>query len=234
MTTATETNVVLVAEDDAEIATMLRDWLQGAGYTVATAPDGRAALRTFFERRPQLSILDILMPEMNGFELCRRIREVSNAPVIFLTALGQEKDKVEGLGAGADDYITKPVASGELVARVNAILRRARDSQPAEQQHIYADKVLTIYFDRWEVFCRGQRLELTPIEYKLLRYFVRNAGRVLTPNMLLGHVWGMGYEEPERVVWHVSRLRRKIELDADSPQVFITVRGGGYRYMRPL
>lgn len=228
-----ERTKVLIIDDEPEVAQLLQECLEAEGYEVLTAGDGREGLRQFFEHRPDLVVLDVLMPEMDGLELCRRIREVSSVPVLFLSARGAEMDKVQGLTIGGDDYVTKPVSLKELVARVEAILRRARLAEPRELVTLYHDGVLTIDLARHEVSVRGAKTPLTPLEYKLLLYLVQNAPRVLSLDQILETVWGAEYESPENIKGYVSQLRRKIEADPENPTLILNVRGVGYRYEKP-
>ncbi|MBI2304581.1 MAG: response regulator transcription factor [Chloroflexi bacterium] len=222
---------VLVVDDEDTVTDLLKDWLEEAGYTVFTAGDGLNGLQQFFAHQPHVVILDIMMPRMDGLEVCRRIREVSGVPVIFLTAKGLERDKVKGLTLGGDDYIPKPVGGRELRARVAAALRRAR--MPALDEEFashYSDERVRVDFLRHEVFVRGELVNLTPLEYRLMNCFVRNPGQVLTPDQLLNRAWGSEYDSYDSVKWHIASLRRKIEETPQEPKLIVTVRGVGYRY----
>jgi DNA-binding response OmpR family regulator len=224
---------ILVVDDETRVADLLRDWLEGAGYTVIAAYDGMEGLREFFSHKPDLAILDMLMPKMGGMELARRIREVSNIPVLMLSARGQEEDKVRALALGADDYMVKPIGGRELLARVAAALRRTGSSAESNAQETYRDDALTMDFTRHEVFVSGEPVNLTKLEYQLLACLVRQAGRVLTYDQLLDCAWGADYDSPQHVTWHIGRLRRKVEADPAHPHRIVTVRGVGYRYDRP-
>ncbi len=225
-------DLVMVVDDEAEVLSFLTDVLEEAGFAVTSASDGVSALRTFYEARPKLAVVDLMMPKMDGIELCKRIRELSDVPIIFLSAKGGEADKVAGLEHGADDYLVKPVGPRELVARIKAALRRSRTPPLESEAPAYADKLLRMDFAKHEVHVGDTQVDLTPIEYRLLAFLVRNAGQVLSHEQLLDRVWGLGYNDPELVKWHISRLRRKLEADPENPDLIVTVRGVGYRYTR--
>jgi DNA-binding response OmpR family regulator len=222
---------VLIVDDEVALVELLREWLEWGGYEVVTAPDGMSGLREFFKHQPDLAILDISMPGLNGFELCQRIREVSQAPVIMLTAKSQELDKVRGLNLGADEYLVKPLGRQELLARVGAILRRSHMS-PDESSNIYTDSVLTLDFAKHETFVRGQKVLLTATEYRILAYMIKHPDQVLTQQQLWDRIWGWNEGSLDSVKWHISCLRKKIEEEPDKPQLIVTVRGAGYRYQR--
>ncbi len=224
---------ILVVEDEGAVRDMVRELLEGAGYTVVDAANGIEGLRQFFNERPDLAMLDILMPKMDGIELCQRIREVSSIPIIILSAKGEEMDKVRGLTAGADDYMAKPLGSKELVARVEAALRRAHSQGPQEAMKVYSDGEVTIDYQRHEVSVRGKKVNLTRLEYRLLTTLVGHVGQVLTHEQLLEKVWGPNYDSQESIKWHIGHLRQKVEKDQDAPGLIITVRGIGYRYDAP-
>ncbi|MFH1484752.1 MAG: response regulator transcription factor [Chloroflexota bacterium] len=224
---------ILVVDDEPSVTELLKEVLEDAGYTVFGFLDGLEGLKAFFRCQPDLAIIDIMMPRMDGWELCSRIREVSDVPVLFLSAKGQEMDKVRGLALGADDYITKPVGNKELVARVESALRRARMPTVVEQRESYSDEALTIDFLKREVYARGQSVSLTPLEYRLLGCLVRSEGRALSLDELLNAVWGPEDYSPELVKWHIGHLRKKIEEDSSNPKLVVTVRGVGYRYRKP-
>lgn len=223
---------ILIVEDEPEILELVSTLLRLEGHSVVAVPDGEHALRAFFTRRPDLALIDIGLPGMNGIELCSRIREVSNVPVLFLTALGEEEDRVKGLRAGADDYIVKPFGSDELRARVDAALRRAAMPPDAAPTRGYSDSEVSIDHDAHLVTVRGEPVTLTPLEYRLLSALVQNRGRVLGQDRLLDLVWGADAIEvaPESVRLYISHLRHKIERDPRRPALVETVRGFGYRY----
>ena len=226
---------ILIVDDEPDILQLVSTRLEMAGYRPIGAATGEEGLRAFFQHRPALALVDIDMPGMNGFELCSRIREVSDVPVLFLTALGSETEKVRGFRAGADDYIVKPFGRDELVARVGAALRRASMPTVGESAKIYSDDELTVDFDAHVVSIRGERAALSPLEFKLLGALVRNAEQVIGVQRLIDLVWGADSLEtsPESVRVYVSYLRGKIERQPKRPQLVQTVRGFGYRYSRP-
>jgi DNA-binding response OmpR family regulator len=221
---------VLVLEDDRDIALGIRTVLARNGFDVACMPDGREGLRAFYDARPDLVVLDIGLPTLDGWDVLERIRDLSDVPVLILTAHGSETDKVRGLKGGADDYLTKPFGNRELVARVEALLRRPRADQP--QPEVYDDGNLLVRLDSHEVSVDGAPVALTPIEYRLLAALVRHAGRILAPDQLLELAWndplGIG---PERVKFAIMRLRRKLGQHGGSGSAIEAVRGFGYRYV---
>jgi DNA-binding response OmpR family regulator len=220
---------VLVVDDDADIRGLLRQLLERAGYEVVEGASGREGLRTLYSSSPDLVILDVSMPELDGWQTLERIRDVSDVPVVMLTARAGELEKVRGLKAGADDYVTKPFGRQELLARVEAHLRRA--PARAEQPSTYADGLVEIDFAQREVTVGGRIVALTPLEFKLLAAFVRNPNQVLSHDQLLDLVWGDSLTGSRaRTKLYVGYLRQKL-ADAgveDSP--IETVRGFGYRY----
>jgi DNA-binding response OmpR family regulator len=224
---------LLVVEDDPDIALALRLLLQRAGHQVAHAKDGRAGLRDAFNERPELVILDIGLPGMDGWQVLERLRDISDVPVLLLTAHGQESDKVRGLRGGADDYLTKPFTNAELVARVEALLRRSGTSASWADE-VYDDGTLRIDPASRRAFVEDAEVRLTPTEFRLLNVLVRHAGAVLSPNQLLAQAWddptGIG---PERVKFAVLRLRRKLGWTDPDASPIESVRGFGYRYRRP-
>lgn len=225
---------VLVVEDDEDVRTLVGTRLRRAGYNVIVAADGLEGLRQFYGNRPDLVILDVAMPVMDGWQVLERIREVSSVPILMLTAMSEERDKVRGLRSGADDYISKPFAGEELLARVEAALRRAAIQPEESAVNDYRDAELAIDFLRHEVLVRGEAVNLSPTEFRLLGALTRSAGQVLSQDQLLDHVWGEEYAESLDVVrLYIGYLRRKIELDSRNPRLIETVRGFGYRYRRP-
>jgi DNA-binding response OmpR family regulator len=224
------TDRVLVIEDDADISLGVRTVLGRSGFEVSSASDGREGLRAFHSDRPDIVVLDVGLPQMDGWTVLDRIREMSEVPVLMLTAHGQESDKVRGLRAGADDYLTKPFGNAEFVARVQALLRRAAaGDQPGTEA--YDDGSIRVDFAAHKVSVDGAPVELTATEFRLLATLLRHRGQVLSPGKLLDLVWsdpfGIG---PDRVKYSVMRLRRKLgaRTGADSP--IEAVRGFGYRY----
>ena len=224
---------VLVIEDDQDISLGIRTVLSRSGFEVASSADGKQGLRAFHVARPDLVVLDIGLPTLDGWAVLERIRDLSDVPVLILTAHDKEADKVRGLHGGADDYLTKPFGNRELAARVEALLRRPRTEQP--QAEVYDDGRLLVKFDAREVSVGGAPVTLTPTEFRLLAALIRHPGQILSPDQLLELAWndplGVG---PERVKFGVMRLRRKLGQDPGEPGARIeAVRGFGYRYVPP-
>jgi DNA-binding response OmpR family regulator len=220
---------VLVIDDDTDLLKLLRLGLEQEGYAVLTAIDGSQGLRTAFGAHPDLIILDVMMPGMSGLETCQRLRELSEVPIIMLTAKASESDVVKGLRLGADDYITKPFSLAEVIARVQACLRRAESADSSVESEILTSGVLTIDFARRKVSVRGTHVDLTPTEFRLLSYLARNRGRVVGHRTLLQEVWGPEYgDELDYLRLYVSYLRRKIEVDPANPEIIKTAWGEGY------
>jgi DNA-binding response OmpR family regulator len=223
---------ILVVDDDADIRTLVSELLQRAGHGVIEAPDGESGLKLFYAQQPDLVLLDVSMPGLDGWEVLTRIRELSDVPVLMLTARAGELEKVRGLRGGADDYVTKPFGRQELLARVDAALRRGRNDQQPEQT--YADDFLTVDFAQRQVRAGGLDLTLTPLEFRLLGAFVRNQNQVLSHDQLLELVWGDARSaDRDQVKLYVGYLRRKLGTGAGEESPIETVRGFGYRY-RPL
>jgi DNA-binding response OmpR family regulator len=221
---------VLIVEDDPDVRLLLSTMLERAGIEPMTARDGRQGLRAFFDGRPDAVVLDVALPELDGWAVLERIREFSDVPVMVLTASAGEMTKVRGLRAGADDYVTKPFGSQELLARIEALLRRSRSTDGTEPDPVIADELVEIDFARRVVTVAGHAVILTPREFKLLSTFVRNRGRVLSPEQLLSMVWNDPHDgSPDQVKLYVSYLRRKLRGAADVEPI-VTVRGFGYRY----
>lgn len=224
---------ILIADDEPNVTRLVGQALREAGYDVVEANDGEAALDLFFERNPDLLILDIRMPRMDGNKVLSWIREASSAPIIILSGRDAETDKVLSLDIGADDYVTKPVGKRELLARVQTVLRRARRRAGSEAQRVFDDGFVRVDFAKHEALARGQPMGLTPIEFRILATLVRSAGRTVPHKDLIAEVWGDA-AEPDAVKWHMSRLRRKLGDDSDAEPIVRTVRGVGYRYdLRP-
>jgi DNA-binding response OmpR family regulator len=223
---------VLVVDDEADIRELLRELLGRAGHEVVEAPNGSEALKLFYSEQPDFVILDVQMPILDGWETLARIREVSDVPVLMLTARAEELDKVRGLRAGADDYLTKPFGRQELLARVNANLRRAGSRRKAPET--YADGFVTIDFAQRAVRAGGEEVALTPLEFRLLAAFVQNPNQVLSHEHLLELVWGdERAAERDQVKLYVGYLRRKLGATEAEDSPIETVRGFGYRY-RPV
>jgi DNA-binding response OmpR family regulator len=221
----------LVVDDDSMAREILKRILEHAGFEVLTAAGGAEALRRLQEGIPHLVVVDLMMPEMDGFELCRRIKSHMDVPIVILSAVTSVESKVEGLELYAEDYVTKPFEKDELVARVSRVLRRFGESAGIEQPEVLVDDSLKINFVQHWAMVRGQRVALTPTESKLLFLLLRNAGRVVTNETLLAKAWDgdeEAYEEGLRV--HISRLRAKIEVNPGKPQYIETKRGVGYRF----
>ena len=224
---------VLVIDDDDDIRGLVVELLQRAGLDVDQAADGRAGLRAFHRSPADLVVLDVSMPELDGWETLERIRDLSDAPVIMLTARGAELERVRGLQAGADDYMVKPFGRQELVARVQALLRRARSTGEDHRQEVYSDDRLTIDFAQRAVTYDGREIPLTPLEFKLLSAFVRHPRQVLSREQLLELVWGDAFGvSGDQVKLYVGYLRRKLDPERPETVPIETVRGFGYRYER--
>ncbi|HUS16911.1 MAG TPA: response regulator transcription factor [Chloroflexia bacterium] len=225
----------LIVDDDPAIVEAVSIGLQfqWQDAEVFTAADGEAGLKRFGELAPDVTLLDVNMPRLTGFEVLTRIREVSDAPVLMLTARGDEMSKVRGLELGADDYLVKPFSHLELFARIKAVLRRTDLPAPISAAPSFVSGPLTVNFDSREVTVAGQPVKLTPTEYKLLYQLVRNAGRVLPFDTLLGKVWGDEYRgDMDYLKTYVSRLRKKLGDDSENPRYIITERSVGYRFAR--
>jgi DNA-binding response OmpR family regulator len=221
---------VLVIDDEEDIRSLVAELLRRAGLAVEEAPDGRAGLRAFHHSSPDLVVLDVSMPELDGWQTLERIRDLSDVPVLMLTARGAELERVRGLQSGADDYLVKPFGRQELVARVQALLRRVRP-RGDEAQEAYSDDRLTIDFAQRAVTFDGREVALTPLEFKLLSAFVRHPRQVLSRDQLLELVWGDAYGvSGDQVKLYVGYLRRKLDPKQPDRVPIETVRGFGYRY----
>lgn len=222
---------ILVVDDAAEIREMLKDFLEPAGFDVLTAKSGADGLRALYSGQPNLVISDVSMPEMDGWLFLERMREFTDIPVIMLSALGEARDKVRGLRSGADDYLVKPITRAELLARIEAIMRRmSREATAEDKNAIYQDAALYVDFTRHVVRIRGNDVDLSPQEYRLLAALVNHAGAVLSPERLMDLAWGISEGGPENVRVYVGYLRNKLERDSKKPELIETVRGFGYRY----
>lgn len=222
---------ILIIDDDPSLLRLVEQTLSLAGGRVYTATNGLEGLNQFYVHQPDLVILDIMMPDVDGFEICRLIRQSSNVPIIMLTALGQEKDIVRGFECGADDYVTKPFSSDVLVARVQATLHRAALPAVVEEPVIYDDGYLTIDIEQRRVFVCGEPVKLSVKEYQLLVYLFRHAGRVLTICQILENVWGWEYRDNvDYVHVYVHHLRQKLEENPKRPKYLLTEHGIGYRF----
>ena len=224
---------ILIIEDDASIATLTRLQLESKNYLVQIANNGAEGLRQAYGWQPELVLLDVMMPDMDGWTVCQRLRELSDVPIIFVTAVGQERNIVRGLQLGADDYIIKPFSTKELHARIEAVLRRHRSATNAPPPPRYTNGWLTVDTDLHEVTIGGKPIDLSPIELRLLTTLVYNEGKVLSHEYLLEQVWGAAYKQERHYLkLYVWYLRQKIEPDVNRPQYILTERGIGYRFTR--
>ena len=227
---------ILVVEDDGTLRELLKYNLQKEGYSVLTAKDGGEALDLFNRNKPQLVILDIMLPVMSGTEVCRVIRAKSSTPIIMLTAKTEEIDRVVGLELGADDYVTKPFSMRELVARIKAVLRRTEAGKspvaaPAEMHEVLKAGDISIDLIGHFVLNRGKEVELNPKEFELLALLLQNRGQVFSREQILRKVWGYDYIGNDRTVdVHMRWIRRKLEADPENPRYLVTVRGYGYKF----
>jgi two-component system KDP operon response regulator KdpE len=220
---------VLVADDDPLIQRLVRTHLDRAGFRVLTAEDGEAAVDVAAVEQPDLIVLDLMLPKMDGFEVCKRIREFSLVPVVMLTARGEQVDKLRGFEAGADDYLTKPFSPPELLARVKAVLRRVQQSGPSSAPSTVRCGDMTIDFVRRRVLVKDELVKLTPTEFQLLQQLALNAGKVLSHTELLTNVWGPEYRDDRDYLWaYVRHLRRKLEPDQEHPKHILSEPGYGY------
>lgn len=220
---------ILVVDDEPRYVRLMEANLISEGYQVLKAYDGQGAVEMVAEDQPDLVLLDVMMPGLNGFGACERIREFSSVPIIMVTAKGEEQDRVHGLDVGADDYIVKPFSATELLARVRAVLRRAQVSGSTFQQSVFNHGNLQIDLARAEVFKEEKMVFLSATEYRLLLQFVHNLGSILTSEDLLVNVWGPEYREDKEILWvSISRLRQKLEDDPRNPQHIVTRSGMGY------
>ena len=222
---------ILVVDDEERMVRFIRINLEHDGFQVIEAFNGKQAIDKLRDT-PDLILLDVMMPDLDGFEVLETIREVTNVPVIMLTAKGEEEDRVRGLELGADDYITKPFSPRELVSRVKAVLRRTEGVTGSMHGLIEVDNRLKIDFDRREIWLEGKLVKLRPTEYRLLYHLVQNAGWVVSHDQLLQKVWGYEYrDEPHYVRLYINYLRQKLEKDPADPKYILTERGVGYRFV---
>lgn len=223
---------ILLVEDEDSLAESIRYSLEREGYVVTVAPDGRKALERFRANRPDLVILDLMLPEVSGLDVCRIIREESTVPIVMVTAKDSEADKVAGLELGADDYVTKPFSVRELVSRVRAHLRRARMQGPPGQEEILLGGRVEMDVGRHEVRVSQELIPFPPKEFELLEAFLRRKGRLLTRDHLIEEIWGYDYVGDTKTLdVHVKRIRQKIEDDPHEPELLLTVRGLGYKFV---
>ncbi|MCW5852729.1 MAG: response regulator transcription factor [Anaerolineae bacterium] len=221
---------ILIVDDDLHLTDVIRLYLERKGYRVVTAADGEEGLACFNAGQPNLILLDVMLPKLNGYEVCRRLRDVSNVPIIFLSARGQDTDRVTGLRLGADDYVSKPFSLRELEARIESVLRRAQ-SGPAPTGLMYRDPYLVIDAWGWRVTCEGHVIDLTAVERHLLLDLVMGRGQTRSVDHLLSTVWANNEDrQMEYVKLYIRRLRQKIEPNPDEPRYILTQRGRGYRF----
>jgi two-component system KDP operon response regulator KdpE len=226
---------LLIIEDDVDLVKALDLYLSRAGYSVITALNGREGLQKLYNERPDIVLLDIAMPKMDGWEVCRRIRDMSEIPIVVLSARTQEDERVKGLKLGADDYVVKPFSLKELEARLEAVLRRTRSAKPAKDGIIFANEELVVDSGRLTVTRDGEPVPLTPTELRLLLLLAENKGRALTHRQILEKIWGAEYRsDVDYVKLFVYRLRRKVETDPQNPRYILSERGIGYRFVNPL
>jgi two-component system KDP operon response regulator KdpE len=225
-------HTILVVDDEPRMIQFIRMNLELEGYRVIQASNGLRALKQTRDELPDLVVLDVMMPELDGFETLRLLRETSTAPVIMLTVKDDEDDKVKGLELGADDYVTKPFSPRELTSRIKAALRRAELPGPVEKSTIVVDDYLQIDFGKRLVIAGGQEVKLRPTEYRLLYHLVQNAGRLVPHDTLLSKVWGYEYrDETHYLRLYITYLRQKLEPDSANPRYIFTERGVGYRFV---
>jgi DNA-binding response OmpR family regulator len=220
---------ILIVDDEPRYLRLLEANLRTEGYEVVTAQDGVQALDVFSAHPIDLVLLDVMMPRLDGFGVCQRLREFSNVPIVILTARGEEQDRVRGLDLGADDYLVKPFSATELLARVRAVLRRAQPPAEAGQTRFFTHEELKIDFARAEVWIGETPVSLSATEYRLLLQFAHNIGKILTSEDLLTSVWGVEYKNDKEILWvSIARLRQKLEEDAHNPHHIVTRSGLGY------
>jgi DNA-binding response OmpR family regulator len=221
---------ILIIEDDKAILMGLKDDLEFEGYKVSIALDGKEGLKQAMDQEFQLIVLDVLLPELNGFEVCKKLREAEvNTPILMLTAAKtDEMDKVMGLELGADDYVTKPIGSREMVARVKAILRRTRQKEDTVEIYKFSD--ISIDFKSHEVTKAGKKLHLTALEFKLLNFFIKHKGEVVTRDNILDETWDDAIVSPRTIDPHIVHLRQKLEDDPANPEYIVSIRGVGYKF----
>lgn len=222
-------STILIVDDEPRYLRLLEANLRIEGYDLLTATDGTQAVETFSANPVDLILMDVMMPKMDGFAACQRIREFSNVPIIILTAKNEEQDRVRGLDLGADDYLVKPFSATELLARVRAVLRRSQASKDVNQNRFFEHGNLRIDFARAEVWRGNQPVLLSATEYRLLLQFAHNVGTVLSPEDLLSSVWGEEYRSDKEILWvSIARLRQKLEEEAHAPKHIVTRSGLGY------
>jgi DNA-binding response OmpR family regulator len=229
--TGPSNKTVLLIDDSQTIRAALTERLQKSGFLVETAADGREGMRRLYETRPDVVLLDVVMPDLDGWKTLELIRDVSNVPVIMLTTKDTELDRVRGLRGGADDYVGKPFSASELTARIEALLRRSGEPEPVKER--FDDGTVRIDYEAREVTVRDEQVSLTPLEFRLLAALCEHQGQVLSRTQLVDLVWGQNYSSSgDPVKIYIGYLRKKIEQDPSSPELVETVRGFGYRYRK--
>jgi len=224
--------LILIVDDESRMRRFIRMNMELEGHQVIEADNGIQALDQIRQHTPDLVIMDVMMPQMDGFETLKLLREISTVPVILLTVKSDEEDKIQGLGLGADDYITKPFSPRELSSRVSAVLRRAEWPAPPPRTVLRIDERLSVDFNRHQVIVDGERIDLRPTEYRLLNHLIQNAGWVVPHDTLLAKVWGYEYrDETHYLRLYVNYLRKKIERDPANPEYILTERGVAYRFI---
>ncbi len=223
---------ILVVDDEERMVRFIRMNLEHDGFIVSEANNGKQAISKLRDVNPDIILLDVMMPDVDGFDVLETLREFTNVPVIMLTAKGEEDDRVRGLELGADDYVTKPFSPRELVSRIKAVLRRTEGATGSMHGLIEVDDRLKIDFDRREIWLEGKLVKLRPTEYRLLYHLVQNMGWVVSHDQLLQKVWGYEYrDEPHYVRLYINYLRQKLEKDPANPKYILTERGVGYRFV---
>ncbi|MDA1096750.1 MAG: response regulator transcription factor [Chloroflexi bacterium] len=222
---------ILIVDDDHGIVTLLKEWLEEAGYSVRATTNSAEALRIFFDHRPSLSVVDLRMPGIDGFQLIARIRELSDAPILVLSALDSDEHVVRGLDLGADEYLVKPASRQAFLARVRSLLRRTPPD--SSTSNVYTDSALLIDYRTRKVTAYKYPVELRPLEFKLLAYLVQHRDRMVSHDEILDKVWGAGEGSTDSLKWYVSSLRRKVEIGSAEDRLIVNLRSLGYRYVPP-
>ena len=222
---------ILIVDDSSDVLTVLEAMLEAEGFDVVVAQDALSGLRAAYQDHPDAILLDVMMPDMDGFEACRRLREMTDVPIIFVTAKSSIENIVQGLSLGADDYVVKPFERSELISRLSACLRRTGEHTDEGGDYLFPAESVVLDCDRHELVVGTRTVYLTPKEFDVLRLLVRHVGKVLSTNAILTRVWGPDWiGEPDLVKQYIYRLRQKIEPDPSSPRYLHTVRGGGYYF----
>ena len=222
---------ILQIDDDIEFSKLTKMWLQNAGYEVSSAEDGAEGLRRVYSSRPNLVLLDAVIPKMDGWEVCRRIREMCDIPVVMVTVRGQKDDRLKGFVLGADDYITKPVDFPELIARVQAVLKRATPDAQDTEPSTFHNGEIELEWRSHQVWVRGKQVKLSPTEFRILACLIKNRGWIVTHEQILEKAWGPNYiGDKSFVKLYIRYLRKKIEANPHNPQIILTERGVGYHF----